>query len=140
MFAQWVITAAEQHREDGRADHDVLVLTHVVDDVVVDVVQRLVAEHAGQLVLVVDEVHQRVGHVDVAARYRERVRLSLVHEDEPERVLILRIRDGLDALTDRREHGVQRRIRDDLALLLELLVDLLADLLLVHGERRSGRK
>src|SRR5258708_5935397 len=52
---------------------------------VVNGVRHLVADCSGQLLGVLDEVHQRIGHVHVAARRREGVRLLLVHEIELER-------------------------------------------------------
>ena len=42
----------------------------------------LVAEHAGELVLVVHERQQSARHVDMSARKRERIRLHLVHDRE----------------------------------------------------------
>ena len=102
--------------------------------------RRLVAEHARQFFLVLHEMHQRVGHVDVAARDGKGVRRLLVHEDEVEGVLVLRIGHRLDAVRDRLQHRVQGRVRDDLALLLELLVDLLADLLFLVGSGGRRRK
>src|SRR5579875_1138011 len=72
-------SAAQEDREDRRPDLQVLVLSVEVDDVVMDRVRGLVAEDARELLLVLDEAHQGVGHVDVPSRDGERIGLSLVH-------------------------------------------------------------
>jgi hypothetical protein len=113
---------------DGVGRRRPLLLLVEVQHVVVDVVRGLVAEHAGQLLAVLHELHQRVGHVDVAAGDGEGVGLGLVDQDEAEGMVVLRVGHALDLLGDRIQDLVVRRAADDLALFLQRLVLLLADL------------
>ena len=127
--------------QDTADDADRLHLRLEVHHIVMDVVRGLVAEDVRELFLVLGERHHRGGDVDIAARHRERVGRRVLDQDEMEWREVLGVGDRGDALGDRVEPRVVRRAQDELALLLELLIFLLADLdLLLLLLRIRGRR
>ena len=132
---------ARQDRQDACSDTEILIFAGIVHDVVMNRVRGLVTKDAGELFLILDELHQRIGHVDVPAGHGERVRLLLVDQNEMERPVVLRIDDRLYAGCYGIEDVVVRRRRNDLAFLLQLLIDLRPDLVFrLIGRRRLQRR
>ena len=85
-----------------------------------DHVADLVADHAGQLVLVVGHRQQAARHEDVSPGERERVRLDLI--DDPEVELELPVRNGAQELVADALHvGVERGIVEQADLGLDAL-------------------
>ena len=86
-------------------------------------------EGSSELLLALYEMQQRIDDIDVASRSCKGIRLRLVNEVELERMIVARlcclgnsVRNGLQLI-------VQRRGLYDLALGLQLVEDLLAQLL-----------
>ena len=96
------------------------VLFHQCYGVVVEQVRSFVTQGAGKLLGVLDEVEQRVDHVDVSAGGCERVRLLLMNDVEVNRVRVLRLNGFRYSGRDRLECQIQGRRGYDFALLLEL--------------------
>ena len=69
----------------------------------------LVTERARQLLLVAGKVKQLIGHVDITAGRSEGIRLRVVDEQDPNWVLVARLRHTHDVTTDRPEQIIQGR-------------------------------
>src|SRR5258705_5822175 len=99
---------AEQHRGTYLTPLDAALLLDERHRVVMDGMRHLVADRSGELLGVLDEIEERVGDVDVAARRRERVRRRLVPEIELERAAVVRLGRPRDGSRDRLERLVER--------------------------------
>src|SRR5262249_28938721 len=87
------------------------------------------AKSPGELLRVPHEVEQRIHHVHIPARSRERIWLSLVDQVELEGVVVARLRDPSNGLSDRSQLVVQGGGFDDFSFGLQLVEDFLAHLL-----------
>src|SRR5262245_3906715 len=83
---------AKQYRGSDFAALDLALLFNQRHRVVMNRMRELVTQRSGKLLRVLDEVHQRVGHVDVATWSGKGIRLVLVHEVELEGMGIARLR------------------------------------------------
>jgi hypothetical protein len=66
-----------------------------------DGVRDFMAKSSGEMLRVLYEVEERIDHVHIAARGRERVRLSFVDQIKLERMVVAGLRDASDGISDR---------------------------------------
>src|SRR5262249_6373007 len=90
------------------ATFDLTLFFDQVHRVVMNRVGYLMADRAGQLLGVLDEVHQRIGDADVAARRGERIGLRLVYQIKLERMVVLRLGRSDYRIGNRRQLIVER--------------------------------
>src|SRR6478736_4770479 len=78
----------EKNRRAQRSLLEFLILLEQFHRVVMNRVRHLMAERSGELLVVLDEIQQRIGDVNVAARRRKCIRLLLVDEIELEWMVV----------------------------------------------------